>query len=103
MFRGLINAIVGSNEDANILNDLEESLEKKTQEKERAKSQRKKELFEKTKKEIQNKVDKKKMSKIRLENIQKIEEVEASNEITSKERKDFIFTNSPQMSKRESI
>ena len=100
MLRGLFKAIIGSNEDEDLLNELNESLEQQKSARKEAKAQKQKQNFEKAKKDIKTKIEKIKMKKLIVTEF-KIDEVESNQEFTARGEKDFIFTHSPQLSSRE--
>ena len=77
MFSGLFKAIIGSNKDEDLLNELDESLEQQKSARKEAKVQKQKQNFEKAKKDIKTKIEKTKMKKLIVTEF-KIDEVESN-------------------------
>ena len=77
MFSGLFKAIIGSNKDEDLLNELDESLEQQKSARKEAKVLKQKQNFEKAKKDIKTKIEKAKMKKLIVTEF-KIDEVESN-------------------------
>ena len=77
MFSGLFKAIIGSNKDEDLLNELDESLKQQKSARKEAKVQKQKQNFEKAKKDIKTKIEKTKMKKLIVTEF-KIDEVESN-------------------------